>query len=359
MDEISLLQICETHFTELDIENAKVFLFELLNRKILRKGDGKNKRNLKDIIKIIKENPDLLPTFVAKDLNKLPPITFDHIDSPSLLRDILLIKEDIRGLKASASSEIHFQELKSEYDSLKITVKKLQQDLANSCGGFQSCSESPNCTIIQQKQSTPTIESRILTKNHIADSNRYPTLELEVDGSRRTTTSRRRRRRKTTGTTVPTYTDIARNLYENTDKAPALLSSPKRQNKLDNNNIDDFKVVTNKKSNQFRKKKVLNRQGKSTLTFNNIKVAPRYSYIYVSRFECGTSEKNLTDFIQESGESAVKVELLEQYNQTSYSSFKITILKEKEEIFLSESFWPIGIVYRYFRFKRTHKPPPV
>lgn len=40
-------------------------------------------------------DPELIPIFVAWELNKWPPFTFDHIDVTQLLRDILILKTDI------------------------------------------------------------------------------------------------------------------------------------------------------------------------------------------------------------------------------------------------------------------------
>ncbi|KAF9418621.1 hypothetical protein HW555_004587 [Spodoptera exigua] len=86
ISEICLVQICETNFKEADISTAKNILFEAANCRSSRKGDGKNKRSLQDMIKVLKETePASLPTFVAKDLHRLPPVTFDYVDVTSLL----------------------------------------------------------------------------------------------------------------------------------------------------------------------------------------------------------------------------------------------------------------------------------
>ncbi|PZC72878.1 hypothetical protein B5X24_HaOG210403 [Helicoverpa armigera] len=58
-----------------------------------RRRDGTQK-SVQDIITLFKEtDPDDVPEFVAKDLHKLPPVTFDHVDVTRLLKDITLLKQ--------------------------------------------------------------------------------------------------------------------------------------------------------------------------------------------------------------------------------------------------------------------------
>lgn len=88
MDELSLIRICESAFSAEHIELAKSLLFESLQKSVtIRKRQGKTQRNLDDIVTLLKEtDPENIPIFVARDLEKLPPITFDHIDVTPLQR---------------------------------------------------------------------------------------------------------------------------------------------------------------------------------------------------------------------------------------------------------------------------------
>ncbi|KAJ2947546.1 hypothetical protein O0L34_g17334 [Tuta absoluta] len=126
MDEVSLLQLCETHFSESAVDTAKTVLLTTLNRRITRKGDGKKKRNLQDIVTILKEEPDLLPTFVAKDLHKLPPVSFDHIDAASLLKDILVLKQELFLVKNNYASLSSIEAVNEEIASVKQSIDNLK-----------------------------------------------------------------------------------------------------------------------------------------------------------------------------------------------------------------------------------------
>ncbi|CAG4975404.1 unnamed protein product [Colias eurytheme] len=127
LDELSVLQICASNFTDLEVETAKIELYSTLSCSqhiIRRKGDDKMKKNIKDIIKVLKEtDPDDQPIFVARDLNRLPPITFDYVDVTRLLKDLTFLKNEINCMRTECitKSELtHFEtSLRSELTQLR------------------------------------------------------------------------------------------------------------------------------------------------------------------------------------------------------------------------------------------------
>lgn len=61
-----------------------------------RKGSGKSNRNIEDIVAFLRDtDPEKIPIFVARDLNKLPPISFNPVDVTSLLKGILILKSEL------------------------------------------------------------------------------------------------------------------------------------------------------------------------------------------------------------------------------------------------------------------------
>jgi hypothetical protein len=71
-------------------------------RKIVRKNKGKEERDIADIINLFKSaDTEEMPVFVARQLERLPPITFDHLDCTKLLKDILKIQSDIAEMKST------------------------------------------------------------------------------------------------------------------------------------------------------------------------------------------------------------------------------------------------------------------
>lgn len=106
MDNESLVRICSTAFTMEDIEKAKSLLFQSVTtdlRQIRRKNkDGKSNKDLFDIIEVFKAtDPEIIPIFVARDLNQLPPVTFDHVDCTKLLKDIVLLQNELKAIKST------------------------------------------------------------------------------------------------------------------------------------------------------------------------------------------------------------------------------------------------------------------
>lgn len=107
MDELSIIQICSSWYSEEEIEIAKSLLCENVKvRKVSRKGEKKNASNLADIIKLLKETEaEKVPNYVAKDLNRLPPVTFDHLDVSSLLKALATMKGEFMLLRNDFENE--------------------------------------------------------------------------------------------------------------------------------------------------------------------------------------------------------------------------------------------------------------
>lgn len=126
IDEETLVRICKSSFKGEEIKKSKSLLFESIStnlRKIMRKSKGKEERDLADIINLFKSaEPDDIPVFVARQLEKLPPITFDHLDCTKLLKDIVRMQSNIDEMKNNYATLNQLQELRAEllqskYDS--------------------------------------------------------------------------------------------------------------------------------------------------------------------------------------------------------------------------------------------------
>lgn len=94
---------------------------------------------------------------------------------------------------------------------------------------------------------------------------------------------------------------------------------------------------------------------RGTLTSSGrIQVVESQCSIYVSRTKKTVTETDIIDHIKDMGEECVSVELLKQYHDTTFNSFKITILTSKINRFLSTDFWPKDLVYRRYRERVAH-----
>lgn len=90
-----------------------------------RKGHGKALRDIDDIICLVKEtDPEELPIFVARDLHKLPPVLFDHVDVTRLLKDMLKMRNDLNHIAEHYATNTQLDSLRSEIENLKTNPTK-------------------------------------------------------------------------------------------------------------------------------------------------------------------------------------------------------------------------------------------
>lgn len=128
MDEEGLFRICKSAFSEDEIKQAKALLFGYVpQRSMKRRGDAKASRDLEDIIGAIKAtDPEILPIFVARELQKLPPVSFDHVDVTRLLKDILVIQNELKLIQDTFVKESNYVTV-SEFEKLKIEIEELMK----------------------------------------------------------------------------------------------------------------------------------------------------------------------------------------------------------------------------------------
>ncbi|XP_061722560.1 uncharacterized protein LOC133529004 [Cydia pomonella] len=123
IDDITLVRICTSAFSSEEIKKSKTLLFESLStgqRKIVRKRSGKEARDIDDIVTAMRAaEADTLPVFVARKLEKLPPLSFDHLDCTKLLKDIVKLQNDLEEIKSSYAT-------KSELENVRVDVQNLK-----------------------------------------------------------------------------------------------------------------------------------------------------------------------------------------------------------------------------------------
>lgn len=186
MDEVSMTRICTSSFTTEEIVTAKNLLFECVKstkKKIQRKKEGKAQRDLEDIMALFKElDPDEFPVFVAKNLNLLPPITFDHVDCTRILKDLLVMQKDIASIKETYVTMEEINVIKNELTNLKTasivnnfdmmnvnTVRGSSKYVAETCDsgpfGILHIPEQP-LLVPESAQNLPFVEPSKEANNH-------------------------------------------------------------------------------------------------------------------------------------------------------------------------------------------------
>jgi hypothetical protein len=83
------------------------------------KGADKDRKTVVDLLKFVL-NPEVkLPTYVAVDISRLPPVDVEHMDRSALLRELALLHSEVRSIG----------QVRAELDEVKSTMKVLQQSV--------------------------------------------------------------------------------------------------------------------------------------------------------------------------------------------------------------------------------------
>ena len=131
----AICQLCLSSFSEDEIEKAKKMLYELctdknIPRMVTRKGPKKMAQNMDDIIKFVHDKGSDLPTFVARDLQLLPPVTFNSLDVSSLLHTIKQTQAEVNllkeGLSIQAQSICYLQTVVGEHATTSRDAESTQ-----------------------------------------------------------------------------------------------------------------------------------------------------------------------------------------------------------------------------------------
>lgn len=330
IDELSIVQICASNFTEKELESGKTDLYNLLSLKLVqRKGEDKNKKNIKDVIKVFKEtDPSEQPTFVAKNLNRLPPVTFDHVDVTRLLKDIVILKTELLSLKNDAVSKTELWDFRTDITKELTNIKCV-------------CSKKQNTLHTGTNAYNDKVENVLESTEQIESADMRPSRGSGITCKRNTPVQNKRPRTASTDTIVdaptrPSYRDIARTVespHANSDRATP-----------DYNADNNFTLVSNRKKRIRNKNMFGTAEGSSKLI-----VADLPSGVYLSRLNKATTANDIKEYIRTKGEECMDVQILSQKHDLEFSSFKVLVPKQKINVFLKNDFWPAGIIFRRFR----------
>lgn len=123
IEDDSLIQILKSSFKNDKIKRSKSLLFESIpteKRNITRKKAGKETCDL-----------DTRPVFVARDLEKLPPVTFDHVDVTKMLKELVLLQSEIKDIRSSFVTKDQLNDMKAEILKSLPSTSTLDQSFSS------------------------------------------------------------------------------------------------------------------------------------------------------------------------------------------------------------------------------------
>lgn len=369
-DEDSLVKICSSTFSCEQIKRSKELLFESVPtdlRKISRKGKGKENRVLNDIISFIKvTDPDVLPVFVARDLEKLPPIQFDHLDTSKLLKDLAVVRSEIETIKSSYVSIeqleavkrdlIKFQCASPPFSAAKINMKR---------GAYR---ESGPIGLPNMDESITSInyDSEMNCANN--DSLKYKSFnEIVINNENLSEDSNKVSREGTCE--IINKSPLARPIRDD--------SSARKKRDITDQLSEDEKTMQNRsyaivtKSNSRAQTdecwKLVQKKGRTRNYIEGKKgsvvveaeekfrAAERHIPLFITNVHKNTSELDITSYIYKKTQETVKLERISIQRECEYNAYKFFVLNSKVSLFLDENLWPKGIIFRRFINFKTKK----
>lgn len=391
MDNESLIRICVSAFSVEDVEKAKSLLFETLPtdiQKISRRKEGKQKRDMEDIINLFNAvQSEQIPMFVAYDLQKLPPITFDHVDVTKLLKDILVIQRDVMYIKENYVTKEQLNEIKSNVSTSALD-EECFLNVNRKRGAYLDCehmgftqnmrSDSGKTDSLQNYSLQTTLRSAERTFRDIPINNQCTDAALangaETSSCNEESSSYRSVKdgsvtssleateaiiREKTGihceptekiTIQTTQNEITKTIECKKTMAEALKTDIKWKNHYEDEN---WTTVQNKKfRNRFKGQTGIAR----TNVNSKFKAAELLVPLFITKVSIETSDKDITEYIQNKIHVTIKLEKINMKISRNYNAYKILVPKHKLTQMLDNNMWPEGITFRRFvSFKEREK----
>lgn len=386
MDEESIVRLCATSFLEKEIDAAKNLLFDSISavKKTTRKGDGKNQRNLEDIISTLKRvDPEKIPIFVARELHRLPPVTFDHIDATKLLKDIIWMQHEIKTLKCEFATTEQLNQLRLDLDNIKQAsiVNNLDCNINKKRGGYRHINVSSceldsgpvgvimnydtskmanNC---DKRSSDYNLQpSKILTdvtNEHPNYNSKYSTVAIDRNtGAKQLNepVSNTTPLRKAHASELPIRNECTTVSPNRGTMAEVL----RKDSALQHNEVEkgnDWILVQKPKRKNYFKGMVGNANKDTELNF---KAAEKRLPIYITNVHKETPLEDITKYILKKTGEKVTLTKLSIKNENKYDAYKIFVPSYTLHMFLNESLWPKGIVFRrfvHYKYRTADKHP--
>lgn len=389
MDDDSLIQILKSSFKSEEIKRSKSLLFESLpteKRKITRKNAGKEVRDLEDIISLFREsNVDMRPVFVARDLEKLPPVTFDHLDVTKMLKELVLLQTAMKDFRTNYVTK---DQLGSMMAEILKQVPPLHTD--NLHQSSPSCWRSINvnacCTArqVDYSDSGPIGLSHLdtsLNDNTVFSPEKRDREQTSVEypplSSHKNKVSERAVVTKTAAVNVISEreTGLSKAAGAGGDQLSVFTSNVSVGEKNSKNYVErivpplppvPLQVIRSEQKEEagwnvvhYRKPKLSYRYqsktGSACDIIGKFKAADTKVPIFITNVHKDTTVKDITEYIREKTKENISLERIIMKEEKDHNAYKFFVSENKLSMFLNDSLWPKGILFRRFmHFKQRN-----
>ncbi|XP_063395767.1 uncharacterized protein LOC134680590 [Cydia fagiglandana] len=369
VDEITLVRICKSAFSSDEIKNSKSLLFDSIPteaRKINRKSKGKEERDLLDIFNVFKSTePDVIPVFVARQLERLPPILFNSLDCTKLLKDMLKLQNDLAEVKETYATLDQLKGLKLEL-------------LANKCDTFPS---TPICNVnmkrgaacawaldtmdsgsvgILQCNSTLKDSDHDREQASINDNPNKNIWEVSAQKTAHGSAVQQRSSGEKSGNdatklsggvarpkpAVPERQLIDDTVNNSDGLAKRVMQEPSSIQLLDDDNEGKWEKVESRKKQ--RKYRFHGKYGVARDLQCNFKAAERKVPVLITNVHSETTENDIIQYIYGQTRDTVSLKEINIQKRRDYKAYKMYVSKNKLHMYLNENLWPEDIIFRRF-----------
>lgn len=376
IDDVSLIQICAAAFNSDQIKRSKSLLFDsvpTVNRNINRKKLGKENRDLEDLIALYKSsNCDELPIFVARDLEKLPPITFDHLDVTKLLKDLVLMKTEITDIKSGyvTKEELELAKLQmvktvpTSNDSLQNRFRSINVNLNRGGGGFMDSGPMGlshlDMTVLDK--SSDVINSSMIEQSSGQALRIHPLFPQQPSEPQLVTvTSQSAGKRgdsetgsRPTGRLLSNANAAGDSSNTNNNKSYNDDTFGKKSFAAATKSEGEWKMVTHRKHKVNNR--LLGKKGSAIEYEGNFKAADSKVPIFITNVHKDTTAQDISNYVYSKTNECISPERISIKNERDYNAYTFLVSKQKLSMFLDDSLWPQGIIFRRFvHFKKRNE----
>lgn len=376
-DDDTLVRLCLSSFTSDEIKMSKSLLFESVStdlRLISRKNTGKETRDLEDVLGLLRSiESEKVPVFVARNLDKLPPITVDHIDCTKFIKDLEKIKRDMKKMLCSYVTNDQFEELRQDVHNMKYaSLPRTTFSAVNTKRGAWLHNDSGPIGLSHynnesegKKSPSPSTDTQIsprssgniskLTKYRpIKDLNASTLKCVELDNNKEEITQDSvssimnhasqldltQCRKPTTGESSSLNSPIAAVTY---------CDDPQFRE----NNTDGWTKVTYKRNKHNYRYTGKRGTACDTECYAKFMAAERKIPIFISNVNKNCLETDITEYIRAKTKENIVLEKLNT-KKKMHNAYKFYVFESKVSLFLDPELWPQNIVYRRFMHYRPN-----
>lgn len=346
----NLISICESAFSIEDIKHAKSLLFESVKttqRKVNRRNDGQKRRDLEDILDVFRVlEPEDIPIFVARDLHKLPPVTFDHIDVTKFLKDLVLLRSEMEYVKENYATVKQLQDMKKEFQTDQIPGSLSNRKINLRRGGYLLDSGPMGLSVVDAIDSS--VNTSVERSNNNNMEYRSLALSRADDGVPITCTSGNSTLLQTSLVVENQLSDnLVDNLSTRRTMAEVVQEGKKKREKSTTSN--PWILVEKKRPKMFTGRKGL----AISNTSDKFRAADLKIPLFITYVNKDTSVEDICDYIKNKTNESVFLEKIAMKTERSYNAFKCYVPKIKLDVFLNDQLWPDGIIFRRFMQRRS------